>query len=62
MALRAQLEKYVRKVKRWVDGEMKLRWVAVSFLEIERKIRINNYYDKLELSMEALKHEQKLSK
>ncbi len=31
----SQLSKYIRKVKRWMNSEMKSRWVAVALLEIE---------------------------
>lgn len=60
--LNSQLAKYVRKVKRWIDSEMKSRWVAISLLEIEKKMRRINNYDKLELLREALKTELKLNK
>jgi len=33
--LNSQLSKYIRKVNRWMISEMKSRWVAVAFLEIE---------------------------
>lgn len=55
--LNSQLGKYLRKVKRWVNSEMKSRWVAVSLLEIENKMRRVNNYDKLQLLRTALKSE-----
>jgi putative transposase len=58
--LNSQLAKYVRKVKRWTNSEMKSRWVAVALLEIENKMRRINNYEKLHLLRSALKAELKL--
>ena len=52
-----ELEKYIRKVKRWNDSEMKSRWVAVALLEVENKMRRVNNYDKLPLLRSAIKSE-----
>jgi putative transposase len=58
--LNSQLSKYIRKVKRWVNTDMRSRWVAVALIEIEKKMRRINRYDKLHLLRTALKTELKL--
>ena len=58
--LNSQLVKYIRKVKRWTNSEMKSRWVAVALLEIENKMRRVNNYEKLHLLRTAIKTELKL--
>lgn len=58
--LNSQLAKYVRKVKRWTNSEMKSRWVAVALLEIENKMRRINNYENLHLLRSAIKAELKL--
>jgi transposase-like protein len=55
--LNSQLAKYIRKVKRWNNSEMKSRWVAVALLEVENKMRRVNNYDKLPLLRSAIKSE-----
>jgi transposase-like protein len=55
--LNSQLVKYIRKVKRWTNSEMKSRWVAVALLEIENKMRRVNNYEKLPLLRSAIKTE-----
>lgn len=55
--LNSQLVKYIRKVKRWNNSEMKSRWVAVALLEIENKMRRINNYHKLHLLRTAIKSE-----
>ena len=55
--LNSQLAKYIRKVKRWINSEMKSRWVAVALLEIENKMRRVNNYEKLHLLRAAIKSE-----
>lgn len=59
--LNSQLAKYIRKVKRWTNSDMKSRWVAVALLEIEKKMRRVNRYEKLHLLRTALKEELKLA-
>jgi len=59
--LNSQLSKYIRKVKRWINSEMKSRWVAVALIEIEKKMRRINSYEKLHLLRAALKSELKLN-
>lgn len=58
--LNSQLAKYIRRVKRWTSSDMKSRWVAVALLEIEKKMRRINRYEKLHLLRTALKEELKL--
>ena len=45
------------KVKRWVDGKQKQRWLAVSLLEIEPRLNKIRKYKKLSLLQDALKIE-----
>jgi len=58
--LNSQLAKYIRKVKRWINSDMRARWVAVALIEIEKKMRRINRYEKLHLLRTALKTELKL--
>ena len=60
--LNSQLAKYIRKVKRWINSDMRSRWVAVALIEIEKKMRRIQGYDKLHLLRAALKTELKLEK
>jgi putative transposase len=58
--LNSQLMKYLRRIKRWTNAEMKARWIAVALVEIEGKMRRVNNYEKLHLLRAALKSELKL--
>ena len=58
--LNSQLAKYIRKVKRWINSDMRARWVAVALIEIEKKMRRINRYEKLHLLRTALRTELKL--
>jgi putative transposase len=58
--LNSQLAKYIRKVKRWINSDMRARWVAVALIEIEKKMRRINRYEKLPLLRTALRAELKL--
>jgi len=58
--LNSQLAKYIRKVKRWINPEMKSRWVAVALIEVENKMRRVNNYKKLHLLRTALKTKLKI--
>lgn len=58
--LNSQLAKYIRKVKRWINSEMRARWVAVALIEIEKRMRRVNRYEKLHLLRTALSAELKL--
>jgi len=60
--LNSQLAKYIRKVKRWTNPEMKARWVATAMFEIETKMRKVNDYKKLHLLRIALKSELRIKK
>ena len=55
--LNSQLVKYIRKVKRWINPEMKSRWVAVALLEIENKMRRINNCNKIHFLRTAIKSE-----
>lgn len=58
--LNSQLAKYIRKVKRWINSQMRARWTATALFEIEMKMRRVNNYKKLPLLRAALKSELKL--
>lgn len=56
----SQLVKYLRKVKYWVNADMKARWIAVGLLETEQKMRRVNQYKKLHVLRTAIQSELKL--
>ncbi|HSR16661.1 MAG TPA: transposase [Ignavibacteriaceae bacterium] len=58
--LNSQLRKYLGRIKKWVNPDMKARWLATSLTEIEHKMRRINNYDKLYLLRAAIKSELKL--
>jgi len=58
--LNSQLNKYVGRIKRWVNPEMQARWVATALVEVEQKMRRINNHKKLYLLRTALKSELKL--
>lgn len=58
--LNSQLNKYVGRIKRWVNPEMQARWVATALVEVEQKMRRINNHKKLNLLRIALKSELKL--
>jgi putative transposase len=58
--LNSQLARYLRRVKRWVNPEMKSRWIVTALIEIEGRMRRVNNYKKLHLLRTALKTELKL--
>lgn len=58
--LNSQLSSYLRKVKYYSTPDMRARWVAVSLMQIENRMRRINNYDKLYLLRKALKTELKL--
>lgn len=58
--LNSQLGKYLGRVKRWINPEMKARWLAVSLFEIEEKMRRVNNYEKLYLLRTAIQSELKI--
>jgi len=55
--LNSQLAKYIRKVKRWINSDMRARWVAVALIEIEKKMIRVNRFEKLHLLRTAIKNE-----
>ena len=58
--LNSQLAKYIRKVKRWINSDMRARWVAVALIEIEKRMRRVNRFEKLHLLRTALRAVLKL--
>jgi len=58
--LNSQLNKYLGRIKRWVNPDMKSRWLAIALIEIERKMKRVNNYKKLYLLKEAIQSELKL--
>lgn len=52
--------KHIGKVRNWKSSDMKMRWMAASLLEVEKKLRRVDHYDKLDLLRTALKTELKL--
>jgi transposase-like protein len=58
--LNSQLKKYIGRVKRWMNSDMRSRWMAVALLQIERRMRKVNNYEKLHLLRTALKTELKI--
>jgi transposase-like protein len=59
-SVNSQLAKYLRKVKYWVNADMKARWIAVALFEAERRMRRLDHYKKLPLLRMAIKTELKL--
>jgi putative transposase len=58
--LNSQLKKYVGRVKRWMNSDMRSRWMATALLQIERRMKKVNNYQKLHLLRTALKTELKI--
>jgi len=58
--LNSQLEKYLRRVRYWQNGDMKSRWVAVALCEIEHRMRKISNHKKLNLLRSAIQSELKL--
>lgn len=58
--LNSQLKKYLGRVKRWMNSEMRSRWMAAALLQIEKRMRKVNNYEKLQLLRTALKTELKI--
>lgn len=58
--LNSQLKKYIGRVKRWMNSDMRSRWMAVALLQIERRMKKINNYEKLHLLRTALKTELKI--
>ena len=60
--LNSQLKKYIGRVKNWMNSDMRSRWMATALLQIERRMRKVNNYEKLHLLRTALKSELKIKK
>lgn len=58
--LNSQLKKYIGRVKNWMNSDMRGRWMATALLQIERRMRKVNNYEKLYLLRTALKTELKI--
>lgn len=58
--LNSQLKKYIGRVKNWMNSDMRGRWMATALLQIERRMRKVNNYEKLHLLRTALKTELKI--
>ena len=57
--LNSQIEKYVRKVKRWMNSDQRYRWVIMAITEAEKNMRKVVSFKKIYLLKEALKKEIK---
>ena len=53
-SVNAQIAKYVRKVKRWKNGDMIARWIAVSVVELQPRLKRIYNYKKLPLLRKAI--------
>lgn len=53
-SLNAQIGKYTRKVKRWMDSEQRYRWVISALMEIERKLHKVNGFRQLHQLADAI--------
>lgn len=60
--LNSQIRKYTNKVKRWINTDMRARWITLALIEIEKKMRRIDNYKKLHLLREAILSELKLNK
>ncbi len=58
--LNSQLKKYIGRVKYWMNSDMRSRWMAISLMQIEKRMRKVNNFEKLSLLREALKTELKI--
>lgn len=58
--LNSQLKKYIGRVKRWMNSGMRSRWMATALLQIEKRMRKVNNYEKLYLLRTAIKTELKI--
>ncbi len=56
-SLNAQVDRYLKKVKRWKSSDTRYRWMAVALLEIEDRMRRVDNYRKIHLMQEKLKEE-----
>jgi len=54
------ITKHIGRVKNWKNPNMKMRWMTAALLQIQRKLRRVNNYDKLHLLRQAIKTELNL--
>jgi transposase-like protein len=54
------INKHIGRVKNWKNPNMKMRWMTAALLQIQRKLRRVNNYDKLHLLRQAIKTELNL--
>ncbi len=59
-SLNSQISKYAGKVTRWSSSEMRGRWMAVSLMQIEKRLNRISGYEKLNLLRIAIINELKL--
>jgi transposase-like protein len=59
-SLNSQISKYARKVTRWSSSNMRGRWIAVSLMQIEKRLNRIVGHDKLKLLRIAIKNELKI--
>ena len=60
-SLNSQIGKYAGKVTRWSSSNMRGRWMAVSLMQIEKRLNRIVGHDKLNLLRIAIKNELKLT-
>jgi putative transposase len=53
-SVNSQMAKYTRKIKRWKNGDMIARWVAVSLVEVQPRLKRLYRYKKLPLLRSAI--------
>ena len=58
-SVNSQLEKYLRKVKRWMTSDQRYRWVICGLMEVETNMRKVNNYQHLDLLRETILYEVK---
>ena len=59
-SLNSQISKYAGKVTRWSLSNMRGRWIAVSLMQIEKRLNRIVGHDKLNLLRIAIKNKLKL--
>ncbi len=59
-SLNSQISKYAGKVTKWSSSNMRGRWIAVSLMQIEKRLNRIVGHDKLNLLRIAIKNELKL--
>jgi hypothetical protein len=59
-SLNSQISKYAGKVTRWSSSNMRGRWIAVSLMQIEKRLNRIVGHDKLNLLRIAIKNKLKL--